>query len=154
MTITPIAGTDDINWLDGGGVRQSSIVVVAVNPDGTSMAGSNTAPVTTRDAALSTNDLTAAVINISTATTTAIVSATASQTTRVHRVRLNVAGAQQITVQSASTTREVLNFTASGMLVYDFDSRPWYTTATNEALNFVTTTTAQVNGVVEYIKSA
>jgi hypothetical protein len=31
MTITPISGTDDYTWIDGGGVRQSGIVVKAIN---------------------------------------------------------------------------------------------------------------------------
>lgn len=114
----------------------------------------NTTPIFTEDAALTTSDLTSAVVDISTATTTAIVSATASQTTRVYRMRLNVAAAQAITVKDGTTALEVLNFVGAGFLVYDFSSRPWYKTTANTALNFTTTTTGQVNGVVEYIKSA
>lgn len=113
-----------------------------------------TTPTETKDTLIAATDLTAAIVNISSATDTTIVIATASQTTRVYRVRLNVAAAQQITVKSASTTREVLNFTAAGFLVYDFSSRPWWTTAVNEALVFTSSTTGQVHGVVEYVKAA
>lgn len=101
-----------------------------------------------------TSDLTPVVVNISTAVTTPIVTATASQTTRVHRMRLNVAGAQIITVLSNATVLEVLNFTAAGLFIWEFSTRPWYKTAANQALNFTTSAAVQVNGVVEYIKSA
>jgi hypothetical protein len=101
-----------------------------------------------------TPDLTNIVGAISTATTTAVSSATASVSTRVYRMRLNVAGAQQITVQNGGTTLEVLNFTGAGFLTYDFATRPWYTTSANTALNFTTTTTAVTNYVLEITKVA
>lgn len=151
MTVT--ANGDTVNYLRGP-VPSTAEMVVVVNPDGSSQMGTNAAPGVQRDAVMPASDLTSVAVNINTATTTAIVGATAAQTTRVHRMRLNVAGAQSITVQSGATVLEVLNFTAAGFMVYDFSSRPWYTTAANQALNFVSTTTAQVNGVVEYIKSA
>lgn len=151
MSITPNA--DTVNYLRGP-VLSTAEVVVAVNADGSLLGGSNTSPQVQRDALLATSDLSAAVVNISSATTTPIVAAVASQTTRVHRMRLNVAAAQSITVKDGSTTLEVINFTAAGFLTYDFSSRPWYKTTANTALNFTTTTTGQVNGVVEYVTSA
>lgn len=89
-----------------------------------------------------------AVIGDSTAST-----ATASQTTRVHRMRLNVAGATNITVKSGSTILEVLKFAAAGFLVYDFATRPWYVTAANQALVLSNSAAVQVDGVVEFVKS-
>jgi hypothetical protein len=103
---------------------------------------------------MATSDLTNAVLNIASATTTAVVAAVIGQTTRVHRMRINVGAANILTIQQGSTTLEVLNFTAAGFLVYDFSERPWYATAANAAFNIVTSTSAQVNGVVEYVTSA
>lgn len=101
-----------------------------------------------------TSDLVSAVISINTATTTPIVAAATAQTTQVYRLRLNVGAAQTVTVKDGSTTLEVINFTGAGFLTYDFSTRPWYKTSANSALNLTTSTTAQVNGVVEYITSA
>lgn len=108
-----------------------------------------------RDALLLTSDMTLGVLNIATATTTAVCAAVASQTSRVHRLRIAADAAQQITVQDGvGAVLEIINFTAAGVRIYDFSSRPWYKTSTNTALNFVTTTTGQVRGVIEFITSA
>lgn len=100
------------------------------------------------------SDLTTVVSAIVTATTTAIVAAVAAQTTRVHRMRMNVAGANVVTIKDGTTTLEVLNFTAAAFLTYDFSARPWYKTTANTALNITTSTTAALNVVTEYITSA
>lgn len=99
---------------------------------------------------------TRATVNITTATTTAIVGATASQTTRVLRMMLNFAGTQTLDIQSASTSLvgAPMTFATGGGLILDFMGQPWFVTAVNEALNFVTTTTARITGFVDYAKSA
>lgn len=104
-----------------------------------------------RDALLATSDLTSVIVNITTATTTAIVNAGgASVTTRVHRMRLRIAAAQTIIVKDGVTTLETLTFAAAGSILFDFSTRPWYKTTANTALNFTTSTTGAVEGVVEY----
>lgn len=112
-----------------------------------------TTPADVKDVLLTSSDLTAAVLNISAAATTAIVAAAAGQTTRVHRVRINVEAAQKITVKNGAAVLETINFPSAGTVFYDFSSRSWWKTSVNTALNFTTTTTGQVNGVVEYITS-
>lgn len=102
----------------------------------------------------STSGLTPYVLSTNTVGDTTVSSATASQTTRVHRMRLNVAGATTLTVKSGATVLEVLKFAAAGFLVYDFATRPWYTTAANAALVISNSAAVQVDGVVEYVKSA
>lgn len=134
---TRYAGVDNLKetWLDMG--------------DGTFarlMATPTSTPMTT--SGLTSYILNTNVIGDSTAST-----ATASQTTRVHRMRINVAGATTLTVKSAAVTLEVLKFAAAGFLVYDFATRPWYTTATNAALVISNSAAVQVDGVVEFIKS-
>lgn len=98
--------------------------------------------------------LTRAQVNTTSATTTAIVGATASQSTRAHRIALTVAGANVLTFKSATTVLGVFEFTAAGSLVFDFNSYWWFKTANNEAFNLTTSTTAHVDGIVDYVKGA
>lgn len=93
--------------------------------------------------------------NLSTAAIgdTTVSTATASQTTRVHRMRLSVAGATVLTIKSGATTLEVLRFPAAGFLIYDFAARPWYVTAANAALVVSNSAAVQVDGVFEFVKS-
>lgn len=101
----------------------------------------------------STSGLTSYIVNTAAIGDTTVSTATASQTSRVHRMRLNVAGATNLTVKSGATTLEVLKFAAAGFLVYDFSTRPWYVTATNAALVISNSAAVQVDGVVEFVKS-
>lgn len=87
------------------------------------------------------------------ATTTQIIAAAASTKGRVYRLRIDVAGANVLTFTDASGT-EKMNFTGAGFRIYDYATRPWFTTATNTAFNVVTTTTAEVNIVCEYTRVA
>lgn len=102
---------------------------------------------------MTTSGLTPFIVNTAVVGDTTVSTATASQTTRVHRMRLNVAGATTLTVKSGSTTLEVLKFAGAGFLVYDFATRPWYVTAANQALVISNSAAVQVDGVVEIIKS-
>lgn len=110
---------------------------------------------TTQTSQLQTiNDLTKVIVApIVTATTTTIVAAAASTKTRVYRLRIDVAGANVLTITDA-TGGEKMNFTGAGFKILDFNTRPWYTTATNTALTITTTTTAEVNITCEYTRVA
>lgn len=129
-----------------GGVRSALIDVAGTELDYTS-------PVPTYDSLIQVSDLTPVVLNIGTATTTEIVAAVPGQTTRVHRLRINVAAANTVTIKDGSTTLHVMQFTAAEKETFGFSSRPWYITAVNSALNITTSTTGQVNGVLEYVRS-
>jgi hypothetical protein len=100
--------------------------------------------------------LTRVLNNISTATDTAIVSATASQTTRVYRLLLTCAGANVLTFKSAAAAIfPAITFgAAGGSVTLDFSGYWWMKTVANEALNLTTTTTAAVGVATDYIKSA
>lgn len=146
---------DTVTYTDTGTTTSTAQGVVLMTPGQTASLGSPANPLVTQTSSLQTTpDLTNLVGAISTATTTAVSTATASVRTRVYRMRINVAGAQQITVQNGAATLEVLNFPAAAVLTYDFSTRPWYTTTANTALNFVTTTTAVTNYVLEITKVA
>lgn len=129
-----IAGINE-TWMDMG---DGTFARIMATPASTPMATSGLTPYV----------LNSAVIGDSTAS-----SATAGQTTRVHRMRLNVAGATTLTVKSGATVLEVLKFAAAGFLVYDFAPRPWYVTAANQPLVISNSAAVQVDGVVEFIKA-
>lgn len=113
-----------------------------------------TSPVDTEPVLLAISRLTQVTLNISSATTTAVVAAVASQTTRVYRARIYVTGANTLTVKNGATTLEVIPFAGAGSLVLDIESDPYWATSVNAALNITTSTSATVNGVIEYVTSA
>lgn len=118
------------------------------------LVGTSAMPLVTATSSLQTTaDLTKGFATSTTAGTTTIVTATASQRTRVYRLRIDVAGANVLTFTDANGTEE-MNFAGAGFRVYDFATRPWFTTAVNTAFTVTTTTTAKVNIVVEYTKAA
>ena len=152
-----IANIGDVVSYDAGepGIKNTAQGVTLMTPGSTAPLGTASNPLMTGTSALQTTpDLTNVVLAISTATTTVASSAVASQKTRVYRMRLNTAAANVITILNGATTLEVLNFTGAGFLTYDFATRPWYTTATNAALNITTSAAVAVNVVLEITKVA
>lgn len=116
--------------------------------------GTSANPIMTNTGALQTTaDLTNVILNTAAAGDTTISTATASQQTRVYRLRLNVAGATTLTIKSGATALETITFPGAGFLTYDFSTRPWYTTAANTALVVTNSAAVQVNGVFELRKS-
>lgn len=98
--------------------------------------------------------LTRATVSITTATDTTIVSATASQTTRLHRFSLSVSGACTLTWKSASTTLWAKDFPSAADWSETFSELAYIETAANEALVLTTSAAVTVKGVVAYKKSA
>jgi hypothetical protein len=104
---------------------------------------------------LAVSDLTRVIKAIVTATDTEIVAATAGQTIRLHRIRIQCAGANVLTFKSAATAiSEPFTFYGPGSMFLEFSSRPYLVTTIAEALNLTTTTTAAVDLMAEYVKSA
>lgn len=115
--------------------------------------GTAAAPLVTQTSSLqTTSDLTTVLVTISTATTTTIVAAAASTRTRVYRQEVDVNGADVLTF-NASVNR-VQTYGGIGGRIYDFNTRPWLTTAVNTAYTVTTTTTAVVNITCEYTRVA
>lgn len=128
-------------------------ISVVVNPDGTAL-GSAASPFTTQTSTLQTTaDLTKTIFAITTATTTTLITATAATKGRAYRVRIDLAGANVVTITDA-TGGEEMNFAAAGFKILDVATRAWYVTATNTALTVTTTTTAKCNITVEFTKVA
>ena len=103
-----------------------------------------------------TSDLTDLRINTASSGDNTIVAAVASQTTRVHALRLNVAGAVIVQIKDgAGTVLEVFNFAgAGGSMFLDFRGRPYYKTTANTALIINLSGAVQVDGRIEYVTSA
>lgn len=104
---------------------------------------------------LATSDLTATRINTAGAGDTAIVAAVAGQTTRVHALRLSVAGAVIVQIKTGATVQEVFNFAGNGGSVnLNFNERPYWKTAVNEAININLSAAIQVDGAIQTVTSA
>lgn len=99
--------------------------------------------------------LTRVQVNINTAVTTALVTATAAQVIRVYRAFFFITAADSLTFASAASALlgGALAFPGVGTITWDLTGIPWLTCGTNEALNLTTTTTAQISGFVDYIKA-
>lgn len=90
-------------------------------------------------------------VNVSSATTTTVVALTASKKTRVLAAYLVAAGAQTINWQSHTTTSNADGpqaFAANGGLVLPFNPLGWFDTTSGEALDLVTSTGAQLGGLI------
>ena len=119
---------------------------------------SNPAPITPQPLTVSQNPLTSVGLNITTATTTHVVAGTAAQTVRVYKLLINCATAGQTIDFQTSTAHTSLNGApmtcpAAGGLVLDLDSVSWFTTASGDGLDLVTSGTQTVTGAIYYVKS-
>ncbi|HEY9219553.1 MAG TPA: hypothetical protein VIO94_16010 [Phenylobacterium sp.] len=104
---------------------------------------------------LATSSLTAATIAKSTSGDTTLVAAVSGQTTRVHRMKFTCDAAALILVKRGSTTIDRFRFPSTGgAAILEFSQQPWYVTAGNEAFVINSSTTANIDGSVEYVTSA
>lgn len=109
-------------------------------------------------AALSTSDLTGAVISFSSLeTANTIVAGVALQTIRVFKMFLVTSVACTIVFQDGgSAVTGVITLSAGGSIVLDFDTRPWFitTAGNNFTANLTSSGTPQVSGRIYYTQSA
>lgn len=102
-----------------------------------------------------TTGLTLAILDTSASGDSTIVSATGGQTTRVHRMKLVAGGATVITIKRGSTVLDTFRADASGYtIILRFDGNPWYATAANEAFVINNSAAVDLDGSIEYVKSA
>lgn len=122
---------------------QTPVAVLGVQP---MMAGG---------AALSNLAFTEARINVTASGDTELVSATASQTTKVYRLLLQAGGtANTVQIKDGSTVLIEFALAANEGVVLDFQQYPWFTTSTNTALNINLSGATSVQGRLYYIKGA
>lgn len=94
--------------------------------------------------------------NITTATTTILVAASAGKTVKIYRVFLNIDATQTIDIQDTAGTTLVggaLAYAANGGIVFDFLGEPWFVTTSGLGFQFVTSTTGKVRGFIDYVQS-
>ncbi|MES2783406.1 MAG: hypothetical protein V4657_11460 [Pseudomonadota bacterium] len=83
-----------------------------------------------------------------------LVSATASQTTKVYRFRLTAAAATNVSIKDgAGTVLEIIQFPAAGAIVLDLSTRPYWTTTVNTAFIINQSAAVAIEGRMDYIKS-
>ena len=114
--------------------------------------GTSGSPLQTSTSALQTTpDLLPTKIGPITAITAAtdIIPAVAATKVRAYRIRMNVGGANVITIFDGATQLERLNFAAAADKVLDFATRPWYTSTTAATLRYSTSTAAEFNAIFE-----
>ena len=141
--------TDDI------GAVHYQRVKPQIGADGVAADLSPTNPWPVRPGHPSTGYLTNASLSFATSGNNTLVSATASQTTRVFRIVLVFEGDVGIKFISGTTDQTgVMKMKDGGSMVLDFDGEPWFVTGANEA--FIANLDAAVNvrGWIQYEKSA
>jgi hypothetical protein len=135
----------------------SGIVAAHVNLREASGAeiGTSTSPVAVSAGARTTAALTSAAIDFTATGDNTLVSATASQTTKVYKLFLIVGAATNLTFKNGASTSltGAMSFGANGTMTIDFDGEPWFTTSTNTAFILNQSGTAQVSGRIYYIKN-
>ena len=105
---------------------------------------------------MTTSDLTRVFDSKSTLAEDSLVSATASQTTRVYALTVTSAGAGYIELRdgSAGTVLMRIDFPAAGAYVFDVNSRPWAKTTANTALFWYRSAAVAMTIQAYYVKSA
>jgi len=145
---------DVVRYDIGAPLPETALGVVMMTPGSTGALGTASNPLVTQTSSLQTTaDLTKVIVASTTIATTPIVTAAASVRARIYRLRIDVAGANVLTFVDATGTEE-MNFAGAGFRIYDFATRPWFTSAVNTAFSVTTTTTAKVNIVAEYTRVA
>ena len=141
--------TDDI-----GGIHHQRMKMEQ-GSDGTAADIAPTSPMAVRPGHPSTGYLTNAAVNVTGAGDQTLVSATASQTTRVFRLFLVAAGVTNITIKTGSTSLSgVIPLTPNQGFVLDFDGEPWFVTGSNEAFVINVSAAVDVDGFIQYEKTA
>lgn len=109
---------------------------------------------------LTANDLSRFKVAITDNTNTAIVALTASQTVRIHRIRLYAkTTAVDVSIYdgvpgSGGTELESIPLAAGGGIILDFDSRPYWESTSGATLYLKASGACDLRGQVAYKKSA
>lgn len=85
-----------------------------------------------------------------------MITATASQTSRIHRMTITAAAATVVEIRdgASGTPLKTIEFPAAGAFVFDFSERPYVKSSTNTKLVRNSTVATKVTIDFEYVKSA
>lgn len=157
-----VLNQSDAQAMVGGGLQTTSIGYLynGTNQDRTrSIQGAANTGLGTTAVGLTKLDgtaLTRQTVNISTATTTAVIAGTASQFVRVYKIQLYASIAQTVDIKSSGGTSlsgGPISLGANSSLILNMDGEPWFVTVVAEGLSFTTTTVGALTGVVHYTKA-
>ena len=141
--------TDDISSVHHQRVK------IEQGADGVASDISPVSPLATRPGHPSTGYLTNVAVDVTGSGDQTLVSATASQTTRVFRLCLIPAAATNLILKSGTTALTgTLPFEAKQPLLLDFDGEPWFVTGSNEAFIVNSSAAVDIDGFIQYEKSA
>ncbi len=127
---------------------------IAANLGTVVLAASSAAIGTVRLTPAAASALSETKVDIASATTTELISASSGQTGRLQRIMLVAAAAVNVTFKDGSTALTGAIALAAGVpFVLDYSGEPWFTTSANSALNLVTDGGAQVSGRAYWTKS-
>lgn len=153
VPITAGVGTD-IATDDIGGFHHQR-VKIGVGDNGAAADVSQIAPMPTRPGHPPTKVLTNAAVSASSSGDNALVSATASQTTRVFAMMLVFHGDTTAKFQSGATDLTgAMQFRAGDKLILDYTGEPWFVTGSNETFDLNLGSAVTVTGFIQYEKSA
>lgn len=98
--------------------------------------------------------LTEATVSASSSGDNTIVSATASQTTRVFVLQFTVSGDTDIIIKSGSTALTgTITMFAGGSATYEFQDYWWFKTGANEAFIINSSNAVTIGGLIKYQKT-
>lgn len=139
----------DAAWSSGDGSIVALLKAIATQ-------AISTDPAVIRLDPRTTSSFTRAYDDGSTAAEESLVSATASQTTRVYRAKVTAAGACYVRLLSGSGGTELRRWTfpAAGAYVDVFDGQPYAVTGTNTALYWDRSAAVACTIEIDYVKSA
>lgn len=149
-----LPGTGDVIAADDVGGFKIQRMKPQIGPDGSAADVSETRPMPTIPGHPSTKVLTQVAIATTTSGDQTIISATAAQTSRIHKLVLTGSGATVLSIKSAASVRATLRFMGAWSLVLDFQGEPHFVTGTNEAFILSPSTTINIDGWADYEKSA
>lgn len=154
-----ISGSASVNITQIAGVNVSTsgpagaLAVSVVTSSGSVLDYSQ--PVGISTAFMPTKTLATAILSSATFTgLNTIVASVSGQTTRIYRLFFTVGTASQISFFNGSASLSgQMNLAASGGMVLDLSSEPWFITSSNQSFGISATVTTALNGRVEYITS-
>jgi hypothetical protein len=137
----------------GAGVKAGALLTTVATDQATLAVAHDTSQLFNGASGVSLTPLTAKV-NISSASTTTVIALVGGKKIRILAVYLVVGAANNVNWQSHATTSNgdsTLNLSANSGLVLNYNPLGWFDTTSGEALDIVTSTSAQLSGRIVYV---
>lgn len=101
-----------------------------------------------------TSQLSQTVVNNATIGNIVVAAGSSGKTVRLYRLILFFGGSVNLTIKDATTALSgPMPFSQGGSLVLDFQSEPWWSSSSGNALNLAADSAAQISGTAYYVQS-